>query len=106
MIDLEETVKQIQRLEYDIPSLRSLECASETAMEMVEEAMMTYLQSPKGNRGTLDSALRDMEDAMMMYERGLCIMKRLVELMENDVQVIAYPKIEDYDAALANNGVL
>ena len=106
MLDMNETVKQIQRLEYNIPSLRSLECVSDTATEMVEEAVMTYLQSPKGNRGALDSALRDMEDAMMLYERGLCIMKRLVELMEKDVQFIAYPKIEDYNTALAHNGVL
>jgi hypothetical protein len=47
-----------------------------------------------------------MEDAMMQYERVLCIMKRLVELMEKDVQFIAFPMLEDYDAALAHNGVL
>lgn len=79
---------------------------SDTATEMVEKAVMTYLQSPKGNRGALDSALRDMEDAMMQYERVLCIMKRLMELMEKDVRFIAFPMLEDYYAALAHNSVL
>lgn len=105
-VDMVENVKKLERLEFDVPSLRSIDNVSDIAYELAEEAVYAYLQSPKGDRASLDAALRDMEDAMMQYERVLCIMKRLVELMEKDVQFIAFPMLEDYDAALAHNGVL